>query len=370
MTLSRETGSPLSVLHIDTGMTFRGGQRQLLLLSNRLRDLGLRQVIACPEAGELYSRVTAVPVIGLPIHPLVRKLHIRPLRRVIKELGINLIHAHDSDGHTLGILLKSVFPNVKLIVSRRVVFAPSGPISRRLKYRRIVDHFIAISRAVANTLTEAGVASNNITVIHSGLDIETIKQIPRDEAVRREMPGDIRFLIASAGALTSEKDFETALKTVEIVLQEVKGVGMVILGEGPERPKLERLIKDRGLDCVRLLGFREPMAPVFKASDIFLLTSSSEGLNSSAIEAAACGLPLVVSDVGGLPEIAENGNNGIVCPTGKPEAFAAAIVDLFRDDAKRGRLAANSLAVAERFDAGHTARETAALYERVFGRRP
>jgi glycosyltransferase involved in cell wall biosynthesis len=133
-------------------------------------------------------------------------------------------------------------------------------------------------------------------------------------------------------------------------LEKAGGVGLIILGEGPERRRLEKIIGGSAPGRVQLPGYREPMAPIFKACDLFLLTSTSEGLNSSAIEAAACGLPLVVSNVGGLPEIAEQEYNGILCPPGRPEIFAEAILNLVQDDEKRRRMAENSARKSEKFD--------------------
>ncbi len=354
-----------SILHIDSGKTFRGGQRQLLLLAERLQAMDIKQVIACPSGSELIRRIEGIPTIGLSTSSLSRKLFRRPLREAIGDHGINIIHAHDSESHSLGILLKKKFPESKLMVTRRVIFPPSGPLSRRLKYRKYVDQYIAISRAVAESLIESGVDERKIAVIYSALDIDKIQQTERDEAIRSELPDNYRFLIVSAGALTAEKDFATAIKAVKAVSQKIDGVGLVILGEGPEISGLEEMISREKLDNIKLLGHREPMAPIFKACDLFIMTSISEGLNSSAIEAAACGLPLVVSNVGGLPEIAEKEYNGILCGAGHPEEFAEAIRALIDNDKTRIRMGENSVSKSRQFNIDQSAQKTAELYNRI-----
>jgi glycosyltransferase involved in cell wall biosynthesis len=353
-----------AILHIDTGRTFRGGQRQLLLLSERLGKNEIRQAIACPQDSELFRRIEGIPIVGLSNHSLIRKLFPNTLYGAVRTHGINLIHAHDSEAHTLGVHLKRKYPQVKLIVTRRVIFPPSGALSRRIKYRKYVDCFIAISRAVAESLMKIGIEENRITIIPSALDIESIKNTPADDSVWAHAEAGHGFVIVTAGALTAEKDFATAIRAVSEASRKMDGIQLVILGEGPEREKLKRIISADGLDYIRLMGHCEPMAPIFKACHLFLLTSTSEGLNSSAIEAAACGLPLVVSDVGGLPEIAEHEYNGVLCRPGQPEQFADAIADLLKNEGKRNLMAENSVRKSEQFDIEQAAAKTVGLYHR------
>jgi glycosyltransferase involved in cell wall biosynthesis len=354
-----------AILHIDTGRMFRGGQRQLLLLSRRLHAMGAAQTVVVPRGSELASRIRDIPILEISTSALSRVFRLSRLKEIIVSRNINIIHANDSHAHTLGILLKRWRPDLRLIVSRRVIFPPKTSASRKLKYGRGVDCFIAISSAVKSSLTANGVSPENVEVIPSGLDVDKIRSAEADiEFVSAILPG-CSVVIVSAGALTEEKDMSTAVRAFATVAGESNEAGMIILGEGPERVQLERLKEKLGLDRLVLAGHREPLAPIFKASHIFLLTSTSEGLNTSAIEAAACGLPLVVSNVGGLPEIAEQENNGLLCPPGNPERFAAAIVELIRDGERRNRMAVRSIEKAARFDIAATTEKTMALYKRV-----
>lgn len=354
-----------AVLHIDTGRFFRGGQRQLYLLSGRLHSLGITQVTVVPRGSELASRLSDIPTLEISTSAVLRVFRLSRLKEAIVSNGINIIHAHDAHAHTLGILLKRWRPDLKLIVSRRVIFPPKNAASRKLKYGKGIDCFIAISDAVKLSLAAAGVSPKHIEIIPSGLDLDEISSVrPDTEFVSSLLPG-CTFIIVSAGALTEEKDMTTAVRAFGIVANEHKGAGMIILGEGRQRAPLERLKENLKLERLVLAGHREPLAPIFKACHLFLLTSTSEGLNTSAVEAAACGLPLVVSDVGGLPEIAEHENNGLLCPSGKPERFAAAIVELMRDVPRRQRMAVRSVAKAARFDIAATAEKTLDVYKRV-----
>jgi glycosyltransferase involved in cell wall biosynthesis len=353
------------VLHIDTGATLRGGQRQLMLLVQGLSSLKIRQVVASPVESELNRRLSGVLLGTLSRHSLLRKLRRGTLRRIAIDNEVNIIHAHDAEAHLLGVLLKRRQPRLKLVVTRRVVFNPSSRISRRFKYGAAVDRFVAISRAVQKSLMGIGVPKERIEVIPSGLDLEALAAIPADKSVLPEAARRCNWLIAAAGALTREKDFVTAVETAARLSGETENVGLVILGEGPERRRLQSLIAERGLDNVWLIGHYEPLAAVLKACHLFLVTSTSEGLNTSAIEAAACGLPLVTTNVGGLPEVCENGYNGILCRPGDASDFGRAIASIVNDDALRRQMAANSPAKAKRFDYMMAVGKTADLYNRL-----
>jgi glycosyltransferase involved in cell wall biosynthesis len=353
------------ILHIDTGLQFRGGQRQLHLLSDRLRQIGIMQLVATPGGSEIMKRIKDISTLALSDHSLIRKLMPGLLKKAILSEEISVVHAHDSEAHTLGLVLKKWKPQLKLVVTRRVVFQPSGVVSRRLKYLGRVDKYIAISKAVAASLQKIGVAESKIEIIPSGLDIGSICGQTRDESVIADFDISSKRMIITAGAMTREKDFVTAFRAVSILSEKYPDVVLIVLGDGPERPGLERLIGDLKLDNIRLMGYHEPMAPIFKACDLFLLTSLSEGLNTSAIEAAACGLPLVVSDVGGLPEIAEQDYNGILCQPGDPKAFALAMEDLLNDESKRNRLSGNSIDKSRRFDIRETSQKIENIYKRL-----
>jgi len=351
-----------SVLHIDTGTLLRGGQRQLLLLSEHLQRLGINQAIASPKASELSRRTIHLPVTPVSPYSLLRIFRLGPLKEAVAAYGINIIHAHDSHAHTLGLRLKRACPGLKLVVTRRVAFLPSSPLSRRFKYRRAVDRYIAISRAVAAVLTGAGVPGERISVIPSALDIDQIFRAEADPGfIARMFPGCAKVIV-SIGSLTPEKNMATAVRAYSLVVKRLPDVGMIVLGEGPQRGALEDVKLRLHLDNLVLAGHREPVAPILKACDLFLLCSTSEGLNTSAIEAAACGLPLVVSNVGGLPEIAEEGYNGILCPPGRAERFAGAVVELLTDDARRREMSARGVKKAETFDIHAAAEKTLAVY--------
>jgi glycosyltransferase involved in cell wall biosynthesis len=357
--------SKLSVLHIDTGKSLRGGQQQVRLLCKRLSEMGVRQSLALTPGSPLRNALPDLPTFDIS-GPYWRYFAAsRRMAAWVKERKIGLVHAHDAHGHTVGLALKRKLPDVRLVVSRRVVFPPSGWVSRRFKYNDWVDCFIAISGAVADSLRHAYLDTERIVVISSGVDLAAIASAPAGNDAFNHFCGQYSRIIVWAGHLTAEKDPQTAIKAFAQASREVTDVGLIIAGDGPLKKELLHLTES--LDCanIHIVGHIAPLAAVFKRADIFLATSVAEGLNTSAIEAMACGLPLVVSETGGLVEVAEKDKNGLLCSPGDVSGFADALVRLLLDDGLRRAFGAESMAKAAGFDIVVTAQKTLALYSKL-----
>ncbi len=354
-----------SILHIDTGKRFRGGQRQVQLLAQTLRDQGVQQAVAAPRVGEICQRLPDIPGFDVPAHPILQRLSLKRLLRFLQHHRINLIHAHDSRAHSLALTLKRTMPSLRVIISRRVIFAPSSRFSRRFKYRGPVDHYIAISQAVAGTLRKIGVAEDKIAIIPSGLDLSAVTKAVEAPQWFTDIQKKYRYCIVSAGALTAEKAFNVMIYMMDRIRNTHPDVALIIMGDGPLEDSLTVLIKKLKLDTVFLPGHVEPLSSVFQHADLFVLTSRSEGLNTSAIEAAACGLPLVTTDVGGLPEIVSDGQNGALCPADDLNAFTRAAVSIVEDDSLRQKMARASREIAGKFDIRITAEKTLAVYRDI-----
>jgi glycosyltransferase involved in cell wall biosynthesis len=138
----------------------------------------------------------------------------------------------------------------------------------------------------------------------------------------------------------------------------------VIAGDGPDRPAVEREVRRLGLEsAVRLAGERDDVAELLAEADLFVLSTRSEGLPLSILEAMAAGLPVVASDVGGVPELVVDRETGFLVPPGDPHALAAAIERLLDDPDLRGRFgAAGRARVSTHFDLASAQRAHLDLY--------
>ncbi len=244
----------MRILHLDSGREMRGGQWQALRLHRGLINAGHESLLLAREGSPLLN---AAHLAGLPGEPL------RPLTFASRSRGFDLVHAHDARSHTFGALLS----RVPLVVSRRVAFPVRDSAASRWKYRR-PELFLAVSRHIGEQLRKAGVEERRIEVVYDGVSV------PPSPAT-----GDA---ILIPRTLDPQK-------------------GMALAKEAAALAGIEAEITD---DLDRDLP---------RARALVYLTHS-EGLGSGILLAMAHGVTVIASNVGGIPELIRDGENGILVP--------------------------------------------------------
>ena len=194
---------------------------------------------------------------------------------------------------------------------------------------RAADSVVAISNAVKDVLVNLeGVPPGRVRVIHNGSDVPDILHDPRPR-------GGAADLIA-VGSLHPWKGHDYLIRAMALVRQAIPGVHLRILGEGSERPVLERLVEQLELGgVVELPGFVGDVLGALASSDLMVQPSLEEGFGISILEAMSQQLATVASRVGGIPEIVEDQVTGLLVPPGDEEALASAIVGLLNDPSRR-----------------------------------
>jgi len=146
------------------------------------------------------------------------------------------------------------------------------------------------------------------------------------------------------------------------------GVSVVLVGDGPERPGLERLVARLRLTRrVHFLGFvpHEQVAGLLGAADVLAMPSRYEELGTALVEGMQAGLPIVASDTGGIPQVIEHGRTGLLVPPGDPEALAAALTRIIHDRTLAARLGNAASREAAKYDWSDLARRVLGVYETV-----
>jgi len=330
------------VLHLSSEIGLRGGERQLLLLAAGLEALGFQQTVAAPRGSALARRAGAL---GLPLLPLTPRPAWSPqnLVRLVRWLRAHpgtVAHAHTSPALSLVALARRLGPPAAVVHTRRVAF----PLRAARKYRTAADHYVAISRAIAEQLLAGGLEASRLSVIPSAVDLRAIDAAAVTPEVERE-PG--RPLVGSVGALTPEKGHRVLLRAWPLVLAQHPGARLVVVGDGPERSALERLAAALPEGSVLLAGQREDAVSWLKALDLYVQPSLAEGLGGAVLEAMACRLPVVASRTGGLPDAVVDGSTGLLSPPGDPQALARSIMSLLGDPVRARAMAASGRARVE-----------------------
>jgi len=355
----------LKILHINNEKTWRGGERQTLLLSEDLQKLGVDNVIACrrdaPLAAEAEKRSVPITFVGASNPALLRDLLVQGKR-------YDLLHCHTGRGHSIA-AIQGVVNRTPIIVTRRVDFLPSRSAFNRFKFGR-ASKVVCISQFISKQLHDWGVPADKLAVIPSAVPMpntsisreETAKELRR----RLNIP-DGQKLVGNIAAFVPHKDQATLLRAARRIVDRRSDVAIVIVGEGELRPQLEQLRKDLELErSVYLAGFIPEAEKLLPAFDVFAMSSAMEGLGSIVLDAFAAGVPVAATAGGGLPELVQDRRTGRLVPVRDDAALAQAVIELLEKPSEATQLVANAREfVLTQFSVRHMAEQYLSLYRAV-----
>ena len=203
-----------------------------------------------------------------------------------------------------------------------------------------------VSERIKNSLLKSKTFSSrlqpSVTVLPIFVDIEKIKNTPISFDVRKKYP-QFSFIIMMASRLEKEKNINLAIEMMKELTYQYPKIGMVIIGEGREKKKLENLAAKYNLQKnIIFEGWQNDLISYYKTANVFLLTSLYEGYGLTIIEALACGCPVVSSDVGIASEVISEGESGFVCPVNDKNCFIKRIQEIMEIQSLKERLGINS----------------------------
>jgi L-malate glycosyltransferase len=360
--------------HLDTARTWRGGQQQVLLTVLGLRGRGHRAVLVAHPEGVLYRRASE----GDDLIPLATRSEVDlasawRLARVIAMHRPTILHAHDPHAVAMASMALSfgvgpVPPT--LVISRRVDFHLQKHSFSRWKYRQVTC-FIAASSAIADILAADGVPRSRIVVVHDGIDVDTVMRTSAADVHAQFWFPKGSPVVVNVGALVNHKGQKFLVDAMARVRRRVADAQLVIFGEGELRGALDRQIRELGLEKhVVLAGFRDDVLALTRSADLFVMSSVTEGLGSTLLDAMAMGLAVVGTRAGGIPEAVADGETGVLVPPGNADALADAIVRMLQHPETRARMgAAGRERVREQFGVDRLVEGTLAAYGQ-FAARP
>ena len=316
----------LKVLHIDPEKNWGGGEAQVLGLLVYLSGKGHRNDLLADPNGALFERCRELNVkrCSFSMRNDVDLRAVLALRRLIRAEDFDIVHFHTKRAHALSLWLPRVRSRPKYVVTRRMDY-PERPgwYSHRL-YNRRVDGVVAISQAIGDLLTQAGVDPRKIRRIPSGIDPERFKNC------RSRQDGSNRVkTIGCLAGLDARKGQRFLLEAAALLKAQGFNLRYQLAGDGPLRSELENHVTRLGLrDEVSFLGFVADAAAFLADIDLFVMPSLFEGLGVAVLEAMAAGKPVVATRVGGLTESVIDGVTGILVPPSSAAALARAIAQL------------------------------------------
>jgi glycosyltransferase involved in cell wall biosynthesis len=349
----------LNIFHV-TGCLDMGGQEKLLVEFARHADRSrfALHFVTLEKRGPLAGDLEAE---GWPVSALDVRAGLRPglivrLARLFRKGGADVVHTHNERP------LIYAAPAAWLARVRRVIHTKHGrgvEISRRQNRlanlaARLADRYVCVSEDCTRLTIAQGMPPGRVETLRNGIDT-------RHYAYSGPCAGGPAVVVAR---LVAEKDIGTLLHATAILVREQSTFQLKIAGDGPCMPELRRLSTELGIDRhVEFLGMVSDVAGLLATAGQYVLSSVSEGVSLTVLEAMARGLPVVATRVGGTPEVVVDRETGLLVPPSQPAALAQALAALTRDREQARRLGvAGRRRVERHFDIRHMVADYEGMY--------
>jgi glycosyltransferase involved in cell wall biosynthesis len=368
----------MKVLMVIDSLRLGGAERVLATLSGAAPHAGFRFELAVLSAPGSHRSVME-PVLAeagvnlsyLSIRRLIDPQALPRLVRAIRSSGCDVVHAHLEDAATLVPLAARLagrpavcsFHHVAVEISWREALKERLAVAAANRSAGVI--FVSQSSLDSFTRTYSGPRSN-WCVIENGVDLNAFSTAPATMPLDLQIPSDA-LIVTIVGALRGRKGHAVALRAWPAVRERFANARLLIVGDGPEGPRLRSLASELGIsDSVIFAGTRNDVALLVRASELVVLPSQHEALPTTLIEAAACGRAVISTDIDGVPEVVTDGETGLLVPVDDHRALAQSLLTLLSDEPRRRAMGQRARLLAEqRFDAQRWAKRLYELYSQA-----
>lgn len=335
----------LRILYIVDTLNIGGTETQMVEAALRCHAMGHQLTVAClRDEGPLRDALqqAGIPLIEFRKGKTLLSLNgLRQLLRMVVFLRrhkFQVVHSHDLWSNLLGVPAAWLARIPVIISSRRYLADLEWYTPRRNKIVRALyhlsTHVVVNSGPVRDLLLERdGVPARKVRVLHNAVDagrIAGVRQF-RERSLPDIQPSP-KLIAVVANMYSAVKGHTHLIAAAGTICRLQPETFFLLIGDGPERPRLEEQVRARNLERNFLfMGRRTDVAELLACCDLSVLPSEAEALPNALLEAMACGLPVVATSVGGVPEVIENGLHGLLVPPRDPEAIAAAVLRVLSD---------------------------------------
>ena len=334
---------PIHILQLLQGLNIGGIERMAASLVHGLDATEFRSSFCTFDwKGKLVGELQEA---GFSMHHRKRRGGFDPLwvlwlAHLLRRERVDIVQAHNATALFYGVAATSLVPGTKLLYTEHDRAFPTALRERGL-HALLARRTHAVA-TVSNTLRQHLVRwerfpEQRVHVIRNGIEMEA--QGRSREEMRHLLDIHNRPTAGMVARLAPVKNHAMLLHAWKLVQQRVPDAVLLVVGDGSQEKPLQDLTRQLSLqDSVRFLGFRRDIGDLLRSMDVFVLSSFSEGLSLTLLEAEAMGLPVVATDVGGNPEVVQHEQTGLLVPTDAPESMAAALARLLQDPDERSRM--------------------------------
>lgn len=372
----------MKILHvIDSGGLY-GAETMLLGLVREQRRMGIDASILSlgnvgqgEKAFELAARQRGLPVQTLRIRSGFNLAGALAIIRRVRKQAIDIIHSHGYKGNILlGLVPRPCrVPVVSTLHGWTAATFPSRLAMYQWLDRRMLtrlDSIVSVSEFSRHDQRLHNVPATKLTIIENGLDLGVLPEIVATSISGRFTKKDREFVIGAVGRLAPEKGFGFLIEALKLVLTSCPGVRASILGEGPDRAILQHQIDDAGLHgLVELTGYQSDTIRWMQKFDVFVLSSVTEGLPMTVLEAMYVRIPIVATKVGGVPEALDQGMGGVLVEPASPSALAVALERIYHGEVNVQSMVEYSYQrLFEKYTSGRMAARYSEVYQNLLVR--
>ena len=362
----------------NTFLTVKGLDKKrydVTLMSGPVQDPSQERRSQVEECGIQYIHN---PVLVRNINMVYDAIALFKICRFLTKEKFDVVHTHTSKAGLLG-RFAAKFAGAPLVVHTphgHVFFGYFGPLKTKIFIlleklaNRMTDKIVALThREKADYISYRTCPEEKITVIHSGIELNKFQEYPLAEKTKLKkeigLPGD-SFVVGTVGRLVPVKGPEFLIKASQTIIPAHPNTYFLFAGDGPLKKDLQKKAKEAGEEKnIVFLGWRDDIAHILSVFDVFCLPSLNEGMGRVLVEAMAHGIPIVASEVGGIPDLITPGKNGFLVPPKNPEELAKHIQILIEDENKRRKMGEAGKKMAPRFSHDTMVKNIAELYEEL-----
>ena len=368
--------TPIVLAELSGSAAYGGGERYLELLFDHLDRARYRALLICPEPGPFVGRMKERGVETHLVHlaPLFNPIALWRLTRLLARERVTILQTHGARANFYGRIAGrlAAVPVIISTVHNSLKDYEVRPLRRGLYTfllrltLPLVHQIICVSDANRRDLIEeCPAAAAKTHTVYNGVDPLAFTSQPDHQRIRQELGVIQGPVLVTIARLTEQKGHRYLLQALPCLLETWPQLCCVFVGEGELQYALHRMAIDLVVEqACRFVGVREDIADILAAADLFVLPSLSEGFPFVLLEALAMGLPVVASQVNGVPELIGDHKTGLLVPPRDPQALATAIREVLSDSTAASKMgAAGRAVVEERFTVDRMVANTMAIFD-------
>lgn len=362
----------MNILHLIFSFERGGAETYILNIIERMKKKGVKFFVICDHKGSNHDRIEKV-CSDVEIIKIDSILDIKAAYRIAKfcrDNNIDIIQSHFLRESFVAVLAKLFYPKVKVIWTMHLIYEEKRSILNFLNkfFSRGTSAIICVSDAVKQSLAEKGISCKKLVTVLNGVDTEYFKPTYNGN-IREELgleKDDVLLTTVSRFQEIKGHDFLIDVLNELKMNYDIKFKALLV-GDGEEMDNIKNKVHNLNLENqVIFAGYREDIPRILTESDVYISPSKNEAISFSIMEALACGVPVVATEVGGVPEVINKGKCGIMVNYGDEKEFAKAIFQLYNNKSEYEEMKKNSRQLIEKyFSLSNMIEKTYSLYKNL-----